>query len=85
MTFYRAERGPVELPARRSSGLSFSKTPAYWRVVSVVPDSPANTAGVQGGDLFTGEDDQVHLWRQVLKQKGECVVYWFGINNVIIV
>lgn len=63
VTFYRAERGPVELPARRSSGLSFSKTPAYWRVVSVVPDSPANTAGVQGGDLVTRiNDEPVAQW-----------------------
>ena len=35
--------------------------------------------------ILAGGDDQVHLWRQVLKQKGECVVYWFGINNVVVV
>lgn len=63
VTFYREARGPVELPARRSSGLSFSKTPAYWRVVSVVPDSPANLAGVQGGDLVTRiNDEPVAQW-----------------------
>lgn len=66
VTFYREVRGPVELPARRSSGLSFSKTPAYWRVVSVVPDSPANTAGVQGGDLVTRiNDESVAQWNFV--------------------
>ena len=27
----------------------------------------------------------MHLWRQVLEQKGEGVVYWFGINNVIVI
>ena len=35
--------------------------------------------------ILAGSDDQVHLWRQVLKQKGERIVYWFGINNVIVV
>lgn len=63
VTFYREARGPIELPPRRSSGLSFSKTPAYWRVVSVVPDSPANDAGVQGGDLVTRiNDEPVTQW-----------------------
>lgn len=53
VTFYRDRREPIILPPRRSSGLSFTKYPAYWRVVSVVPGSPANAAGVQGGDLVT--------------------------------
>jgi hypothetical protein len=46
-------------------------------------------AGAQAGQgklgILAGSDDQVHLWRQALKQKGECVVYWFGIKNVIVV
>jgi hypothetical protein len=41
------------LPApRRSTGLSFDKTPAYWRIVGVVPDSPADMLGVRRGDLI---------------------------------
>jgi len=35
--------------------------------------------------ILAGGDDQVHLWRQVLKQKGDCIIYWFGIKNVIVV
>jgi hypothetical protein len=63
VTFYREVRGPVTLPPRRSSGLSFTKLPAYWRVVSVVPDSPASDAGVQGGDLVTRiNDEPVAQW-----------------------
>ncbi|MES2696597.1 MAG: PDZ domain-containing protein, partial [Verrucomicrobiota bacterium] len=31
----------------------FNKTPAYWRVAGVVPKSPADTGGVQLGDLVT--------------------------------
>ena len=63
VTFYREAPGPVVLPPRRSSGLSFTKHPAYWRVVSVVPDSPAHAAGVQGGDLVTRIDGEpVAAW-----------------------
>ena len=31
--------------------------------------------------ILTGGDDQVHLWRQVLEQKGEGMVNRFGINR----
>jgi hypothetical protein len=53
VTFYRDSRLPIEMPARRSAGVSFNKTPAYWRVAGVVPKSPADGAGVQAGDLVT--------------------------------
>ena len=58
VTFHRETRGQVVLPPKRSSGLSFSRLPAYWRVASVVPDSPAQLAGVQAGDLVTRINDQ---------------------------
>ena len=35
--------------------------------------------------ILTGGDDQVHLWRQVLDQKGEGLVDRFGINHVVVV
>src|SRR5687767_4545055 len=35
--------------------------------------------------VFTGGDDQVHLWWLVLEQKGEGLVNRFGINHVIVV
>ena len=53
VTFYREARAPVTVPSKRSTGLSFSKTPAYWRVAGVVPDSPATWANVQAGDLIS--------------------------------
>lgn len=53
VTFYRDTPGPVPPAAQRSSGLSFSKTPAYWRIAGVVPGSPAAEVGVQRGDLVT--------------------------------
>jgi hypothetical protein len=53
VTFYRESLQPIPPEVRRSSGLSFNKTPAYWRITSVVPGSPAETAGVQRGDLVT--------------------------------
>ena len=51
VTFYRESREPIQTPPRRSAGVSFSKTPAYWRVAGVVPNSSAEKAGVQQGDL----------------------------------
>ena len=51
--FYRASRAPITMGPRRSAGMSFSKTPGYWRVAGVVPDSSASGAGIQYGDLVT--------------------------------
>ena len=53
VTFYRDSPGPIASAARRSPGVSFAKTPAYWRVASVVPASPAAAVGVEAGDLVT--------------------------------
>ena len=53
VTFFRDERAPIRPMAPRSAGVSFSKTPAYWRISGVVPKSPAEEAGVQPGDLVT--------------------------------
>jgi C-terminal processing protease CtpA/Prc len=33
--------------------MSFRKTPVYWKVVGVVPGSPAAAAGVREGDLVS--------------------------------
>jgi hypothetical protein len=53
VTFHRDSRLPVEMPSWRSAGVSFSKTPGYWRVAGVVAKSPAEAEGVQTGDLIT--------------------------------
>ena len=53
VTFYRESREPIQMDSRRSAGVSFSKTPAYWRVAGVVPASSADRAGVKLGDLVT--------------------------------
>jgi Aspartyl protease/PDZ domain len=37
----------------RGTGLSFHKTPAYWKVVGVIRDSPAGRLGVSPGDLIS--------------------------------
>ena len=54
--FYREAVEPIAIPAPRSAGLSFRKLPAYWRVVGVIPHSPADVAGVEPGDLVTRID-----------------------------
>ncbi len=51
--FSRGAQGPIVTPPLRSAGVSFSKTPAYWRVAGVVPRSGAEAAGIQRGDLVT--------------------------------
>jgi hypothetical protein len=53
VAFYRPETTPVQMAAVRSAGVSFTKTPAYWRVAGVVPKSPAEQAGIRTGDLVT--------------------------------
>ena len=53
VTFFRDTHDPIPSPARRSAGLSFNKTPAYWRVVGIVPGAPAESATVHRGDLVT--------------------------------
>lgn len=58
VAFLRDSREPIATPARRSAGVSFTKTPAYWRIAGVVPGSPAAAAGVQTGDLVTRIDGE---------------------------
>lgn len=53
VVFARVTAGPIATPALRSAGVSFSKTPAYWRVAGVVPHSAADAAGIRRGDLVT--------------------------------
>ncbi|MCX6956057.1 MAG: aspartyl protease family protein [Verrucomicrobia bacterium] len=56
--FQRDTRAPIVSPPRRSAGLSFTKTPAYWRVASVVPQSPADEAEIRPGDLLTHVNEE---------------------------
>jgi len=53
VTFFRATDAPLVLGAQHSAGLGFTKTPAYWRVASVVSGSPAEAAGVHVGDIVS--------------------------------
>ncbi|MEO5960648.1 MAG: aspartyl protease family protein [Opitutaceae bacterium] len=53
VTFYRESREPIATPPRRSPGMSFSKTPAYWKVANVVDGSPAAAANILPGELVT--------------------------------
>ncbi|MBI4626675.1 MAG: aspartyl protease family protein [Verrucomicrobia bacterium] len=58
VTFHRDSHEPILSPPCRSAGVSFSKTPAYWKVAGVIPDSPANAAGIRPGDLVTRIDGE---------------------------
>lgn len=53
VTFFRPTYDPIHIPSVRSTGLSFTKVPAYWRVAAIVTGSAAERLGVQAGDLCT--------------------------------
>jgi hypothetical protein len=89
VTFYREAREPITAPARRSAGVSFNKTPAYWRVVGVVPGSSAAAEGVQDGDLVTRiNGEPVARWdlqryEQLVSGGGEITLtFLFGNDEV---
>lgn len=63
VTLYREPALSLTTPAVRSGGLSFRRTPAYWRVSHVIEGSPAARAGIQEGDL-------------VIRIEGEPVAKW---------
>jgi hypothetical protein len=63
VTFWRDSFDPIAIPSMRSAGLSFRKTPAYWRVVGVIAGSPAAAASIEPGDL-------------VVRVNGEAVAGW---------
>lgn len=63
VTFFRDQHGALRFPAKRSSGISVAKAGAYWRIVGVIPDSPAAKAGIESGDLITRiNDEPVEFW-----------------------
>ena len=51
VTFVRDTLGPVTMEPRRSTGLSFSRGPTTWRVLTVIPNTPAEQFSVKAGDL----------------------------------
>lgn len=63
VTFYRARRDPIQFSPRRTCGLSFTKSGAYWRVASIVDGSPASNAKIEVGDLITRiNQEPVERW-----------------------
>jgi hypothetical protein len=86
VVLYRDGRGPIVSPPQRSAGVSFSKTPAYWRVAGVVPKSPAEATGIEPGDLVikinreaVGKWD-LRRYEQLVETAGE-VVFTFLQGN----
>ena len=51
VTFARDSDGPITMEARRHTGLSFARSAVYWRVLSVIPDTPTAQLPLQAGDL----------------------------------
>jgi len=51
VTFERDTDGSVLMEPRRSTGLSFARSAVYWRVLTVIPDTPTAKLPVQAGDL----------------------------------
>jgi hypothetical protein len=51
VTLVRDTDGPVHMDPRHDTGLSFRRYPAYWRVLAIVPDTPAAQSTVEAGYL----------------------------------
>jgi hypothetical protein len=51
VTFTSQQDGPITMDARRHTGLSFARSPVYWRVLTVIPDTPTAKLPLQAGDL----------------------------------
>lgn len=50
--------GPVKLAAQRTTGLSFARLPAEWRVLQVLDDAPEATQQIEPGDAIIGLNDE---------------------------
>jgi len=80
--FYRDAAEPIAIPGIRQVGLSFDKTPVYWRVVGVIHGSPADAAKVAVGDLVTRiNDEPVRDWDsrryEQLLSRAQAIVFTF--------
>jgi C-terminal processing protease CtpA/Prc len=51
VTLVRDSDGAVTMEPRRSTGLSFARSAVYWRILTVIPDTPTAKLAVQAGDL----------------------------------
>ena len=51
VTLEREADGAVTMEPRRSTGLSFARSAVYWRVLTVIPETPTAALGIQAGDL----------------------------------
>jgi hypothetical protein len=86
VSFYRDSTAPIPASPMRAAGLSFSKMPTYWRVAGVTPGSPADSAGVQAGDLVTRINGEVvadwpYVRYEALVKKAEEITFTFLKGN----
>jgi len=55
--------GPIPSPPELTVGLSLFAEAGGWRIAGIIPDSPAEAAGIKGGDLVTEIEGQpAHGW-----------------------
>jgi hypothetical protein len=58
-----ARDAAVKLPSLRSTGLSFARLPAAWRVLQVLADAPEATRQIEPGDTVVGiNGEPVNRW-----------------------
>jgi S1-C subfamily serine protease len=86
VTLFRPTYDPIQVAPVRSTGLSFTKTTAYWRVAAVVDGSSAEQLGVSAGDLCTRiNDEPVSAWPfqryAELIRTGQRITYTFINGN----
>ena len=83
---YKENRGSIQFPPKRSPGMSVTKAGAYWRIVGIVPESPAARAGIEEGDLITRIDQEpVEQWGperfNALVEKADSITFAFLVGK----
>ena len=51
VTIAHDREGAIAMEPRRHTGLSFARSPVYWRILTVIPDTPTAQLPLQAGDL----------------------------------
>ena len=83
--YYETEDAGIARLKSKAPSFAMVPLPFYLAHANDLKLTPRAQAGQGEMGILPAGDDQVHLWRQVLEQKGEGFVNRFGINHMIVV
>lgn len=83
VVFRRNAAGPILMGSRRTTGISFSRSPKYWRVIGIIPGTPAADLPVKVNDMCIRINaESVDQWGferyEELVRKQEAITYTFA-------